>query len=313
MIEIAKEDSTEGMTIPDVLELATVGLAAMRILLSDLAKRDEAEDYTRKVLKGCDGMLIDILAEVENLEGVHRGAPIPTPSPTQAPDAIKDEGGVQPMPPEAPAVEGGRATPDDSPGNDGAATCPKPRFRVRTRTALAPRPYVDDLGNHRYLGDEPAPVPPQNRPDGDLNPAYRLASMDEQSATPDKEPGPSPCDIDPCIGDKLELSCDICGKIIQEVRELDEGGWDGILTPREQPAPSEAVQRLRDTRAEAKNFRLKCNGKRPALQQPLVPTTAAKCTFRTVVPEPFYCSLDGSRCHGDEGCAVERQPREGGG
>jgi hypothetical protein len=108
-------------------------------------------------------------------------------------------------------------------------------LRELTQTPPAHSPWQGPDVTEFYP-DTPAP---QNRPDGDMNPAYRLASMDEQPTTPDKEPGPSPCDFDPCVGRKCRISCDKCMTIIKEVRELDEKGWDGVLKPAPAPAPKE--------------------------------------------------------------------------
>ena len=52
-----------------------------------------------------------------------------------------------------------------------------------------------------------------------------------------KHAGPSPCDFDPCIGEKMKISCDQCGAVIYEVRDLDAKGWDGVLIRREARDP----------------------------------------------------------------------------
>jgi hypothetical protein len=176
MIEIAtvepKDCESKDMTFPETLDLAHVGLLASRTWLAHVATRIEADGYALKILKGCQNSITDVLCELENLAddfragpkvctvcghklGEHLGygpcemtgcacqiytAPPPPSYPTQAPDAIKDEGGVQPMPP----PKDGRATPDDSPGDDGAVTLtPAPAQQAAREDGwpLGPHPF----------------------------------------------------------------------------------------------------------------------------------------------------------------------------
>jgi hypothetical protein len=69
----------------------------------------------------------------------------------------------------------------------------------------------------------------------DGHPCGHLFGVNEPLGQP-KDAGPSPCDFEPCVGQKCRISCDKCMTIIKEVRGLDEKGWNGVL----KPAPAQA-------------------------------------------------------------------------
>jgi hypothetical protein len=79
------------------------------------------------------------------------------------------------------------------------------------------------------------------------HPCGHLLGVNKPLGQP-KDAGPSPCDFDPCVGQKCRISCDKCMTIIKEVRELDEKGWNGVLKPAPAqqaapPAPAQAQPR----------------------------------------------------------------------